>query len=142
VSDGALCGFVATSEDRGSEGCTASIDTSAYRDYSSYFFSAIHGMTINGENLAVNTDLNNDGAVTLKKAHIYILSNALAIDLSRSTSDDYLVQWQPWYFSWVPELSEPDNLYSDISRRIALRISFKEKAKHSFQLLKIRNIKF
>ena len=121
LAEGNRCGFVAQSEHLGSEGCTASVDTDTYRDYSSYFFSAISGSAINGDRLTENPDYDNDGHVTLREAHIYTLANAVSVDKSHSTSDDYLSNWQPWYLKWSADFSEPKNVYSEISEHIAKR---------------------
>ena len=127
---GKRCGFLAQNEHQGSEGCTASVNKDSYRDYSTYFFAAIANEMIDGKKLDSSADFNNDGAVTLKEAHEYTLSNAFSVDYSRSTSDDYLENWQPWYLKWLPDSSEPDNNYSrislDIARRFNIQVSGKK----------------
>ena len=129
VAKGKRCGFLAQNEHTGSEGCTTSVNTSDYQDYSSYFFSAIDNKTIDGKNLNSSADVDKDGTVTLKEAHEYTLSNAFSVDYSRSTSDDYLEHWQPWYLKWMPDFSEPDNIYSRISQDIAKRFNIQGSGK-------------
>lgn len=130
IAKGNRCGFLAQNEHQGSEGCTPSVNTDTYRDYSSYLFSAIAGKTISGNNINDNPDANNDGIVTLKEAHIYTLMNAFSVDYSRSTSDDYLEHWQPWYLKWMPDISEPENIYSEIYSGIAKRFNLEVDAEH------------
>jgi hypothetical protein len=121
VADGRRCGFLAQRENKGAEGCTDSVNTGDYRDYATYFFSALDNKTINGKKLTVNPDRNNDGVITLLEAHLYTLENADSIDISSSTSEDYLTEWNPWYIHYIPSFSEPKNVYSDVARYIANR---------------------
>ncbi len=138
VAEGKRCGFLAQNEHTGSEGCTVSVRTGDYQDYSSYFFSAIDNKTIDGENLNSSADFNKDGKVTLKEAHEYTLSNAFSVDYSRSTSDDYLEHWQPWYLKWMPDFSEPDNIYTRISLDIAKRFNIQESGKQLIKAVAVR----
>ncbi|MBI1424796.1 MAG: hypothetical protein GC149_15225 [Gammaproteobacteria bacterium] len=116
-----ICGFTAQRNDLPSEGCTPSVNTDTYRDYSSYLFSAISGKTIDGKPLSGNPDLNHDGHVSLREAHLYTLGHAFSVDYSRSTSEDYLEHWLPWYLKWIPNSSEPDNEYMRIASEIAAK---------------------
>ena len=116
------CGFTAESAYRLAEGCSASIDTNDYRDYTTYFFAALNGYDRNGEILGIDTDSNQDGQVTLREAHLYTLENAHSTDLSRSTSEDFLNTWQPWYLKWSAEKSGlPNNEYAKLFRNLAAR---------------------
>jgi hypothetical protein len=121
LAEGLRCGFVAQQEDRASEGCTDSVETGDYRDYSSYFFAALDGRARDGSPLAGEPDSNGDGKVTLREAHFYTLENAYSVDYSRSTSQDYLEHWQPWYLRWLPFPGEADNVYSQIAAQLAAR---------------------
>ena len=121
------CGFLAQSEYLESEGCTDSVNTGDYRDYSSYFFSAINGKAMDGSVLKQNPDQNGDGVVTLREAHYYALENAFSVDFSRSTSQAYLEDWQPWYLRWVPVPLEPENVYSEIAAYIGKRFQLQAK---------------
>jgi hypothetical protein len=126
LADGVRCGFLAQRDDRESEGCTDGVNTGDYRDYASYFFSALDGKTIDGDSLLQNPDWNNDGHVTLGEAHLYTLANAYSVDFSHSTSEDYLGNWQPWYLRWAPVPQNPDNIYNRVAQRIAARFDIKE----------------
>ena len=92
----AQCGFTAVSATKISEGCTVSLKADDFRDYSTYFFAALDGKTRLGKPLNGSADENGDGAISLHEAHMYSLDNAYSTDLSRSTSEDFLEQWQPW----------------------------------------------
>lgn len=105
LSDGMRCGFLAQAHNKKSEGCTSSVNTSDYRDYSNYFFSALSGKTRLGAQLTHNPDSNSDGVISLREAHFYTLATAHSTDFSRSTSDQYLEDWQPWYVRWLPNLT-------------------------------------
>lgn len=126
LSDGLRCGFLAQTEYLGSEGCTDSINTSDYRDYSSYFFSALDNRTISGNELSQDPDLDHDGLVTYREAHLYSLSSALSVDYSHSTSEGYLRDWQPWYLKWMPSLTQVDNEYMAVSEHLAGRYKLNE----------------
>lgn len=125
LAEGARCGFLAQNEHFGSEGCTSSVDTDNYRDYSTYLFGAIDGKKINGDVITSNIDIDMDGEVTLYEAHTYTLANAHSIDYSTSTSEDYLEKWQPWYMKWLPKTRIPDNKFNKISAKIASRYNIK-----------------
>ena len=114
-----VCGFTAQRNDLPSEGCTPSVNTDTYRDYSSYLFSALSGNTIDGKPLSGNPDINHDGHVSLREAHLYTLGHAFSVDYSRATSEDYVEHWLPWYLKWIPDNSEPDNIYMHIAAEIA-----------------------
>jgi hypothetical protein len=113
------CGFFAESEDRMSEGCSASIKVGDYRDYSTYFFAALNGRTRTGETIGVNPDRNGDNVVSLHEAHLFALSQAHNADLPRSTSEVFLERWQPWYLRWIDTGAEPDNVYGRMAREVA-----------------------
>lgn len=120
LSNANRCGFTAESAYRLSEGCSASIDSNDYRDYTTFFFAALNGYDRNGEILPVNTDINGDGEVSLREAHLYTLENAHSTDLSRSTSEDYLSSWQPWYLKWsAGKAGLPNNEYAKLFRDLA-----------------------
>lgn len=121
LAAGNRCGFLAQQEDSESEGCTDSVNTGDYRDYSSYFYSALDGKTMGGAGLSGDPDRNADGTITLLEAHYYALGHALSVDYSRSTSQDYLENWQPWYLRWLAIPAAPDNAYSEIAEVIARR---------------------
>ena len=114
------CGFFAVAQDKESEGCSPSVNIGDYRDYTTYFFAALHGRTRTGKPLPVNPHLlHGDGRVSLYEAHLYALSEAHSTDMPRSTSEMFLERWQPWYVRWVDTGAEPDNVYSRLARRVA-----------------------
>jgi len=114
------CGFTAESAYRLAEGCSASVDTDDYRDYTTYFFAALDGYDRNGNLLPIDTDTNKDGHVSLREAHFYTLENAHSTDLSRSTSEDYLMTWEPWYLKWTAEKPAlENNEYAKLFRVLA-----------------------
>jgi len=116
------CGFTAESAYRLAEGCSASINTDDYRDYTTYFFAALDGYDRNGSILPVETDTNGDGHVSLREAHFYTIENAHSTDLPRSTSEDYLANWQPWFLKWIAEKPAlQNNEYAKLFRVLASR---------------------
>lgn len=120
LSSNTRCGFTAESAYRLAEGCSASINTDDYRDYTTYFFAALNGYDRNGEILGQTTDTNDDGDVTLREAHLYTLEHAHSTDLSRSTSEDYLTRWEPWYLKWTAARQGlPNNEYAKLYRTLA-----------------------
>lgn len=122
LSETTRCGFTAESAYRLAEGCSAGINVDDYRDYTTYFFAALDGYDRNGKVLPVETDTNGDGDVSLREAHFYTLENAHSTDLPRSTSEDYLTNWQPWFLKWTVEKpSLQNNEYAKIFRLLAAR---------------------
>jgi len=120
LSSDMRCGFTAESAYRPSEGCSASVNTSDYRDYTTYFFAALNGYDRDGEIVPVDTDTNQDGVTSLREAHFYTLEYAHSTDMSRSTSEDYLSAWQPWFLKWnAGRPGLPNNEYAKLFRTIA-----------------------
>ena len=132
------CGFFAESEDRESEGCSASINVGDYRDYSTYFFAALQGRTRTGEDIGINPDRNRDNIVSLSEAHLFALSQAHNADLPRSTSEVFLERWQPWYLRWVDTGAEPENVYGSLAREVAKKNGLPESGPALIQELKTR----
>jgi hypothetical protein len=122
LADANRCGFMAESESRVAEGCSASINIGDYRDYTTYFFAAFSGLSRAGERLDADPDLNDDGVVSLYEAHLYALALAHNADLPRATSEVFLERWQPWYLRWFDTGSEPDNIYGRLARQVARRL--------------------
>lgn len=135
---GNRCGFFAESDDRESEGCSASIDVGDYRDYSTYFFAALHGRTRSGEPIETNPDRNGNQRVSLHEAHLFALSQAHNADLPRATSEVFLERWQPWYLRWIDTGAEPDNLYGRIAREVAKKNGLPEAGPALIRELKAR----
>lgn len=120
-ADGSRCGFMAEGADREAEGCHASVDSSEYRDYSTYFFAALGNRARDGAPLAHAPDLDSDGQVSLREAHLYALRTARSADLPRSTSEEFLLGWLPWYLGWA-RWAVPlpwENEYAALARDLA-----------------------
>jgi len=114
------CGFTAVSAYSLAEGCSASINTDDYRDYTTHFFAALSGYERNGEIIIHDPDEDKDGDVNPREAHLYTLLNAQSTDLSWSTSEDFLDRWEPWYLKWTPKVNAlPNNEYSKLFRTLA-----------------------
>ena len=123
LAGGARCGFTAESAYRLAEGCSASIETDDYRDYSTFLFAALDGAERDGDVLFEDPDADADGAVTPREAHLYALGHAWSSDLSRSTSEDFLDAWQPWWLRWLPAPARvPENEYARLYRALAARV--------------------
>lgn len=112
------CGFLAEAEDRQAEGCSASVELGDYRDYSTYFFAALGGKDRNGDPLPTDPDVNGDGRVSLREAHLYALGASRSSDLPRSTSEVYLEEWLPWYLRWM-QASGEHNEYTALARELS-----------------------
>lgn len=119
LDEGNRCGFFSEADDREAEGCSASINTDDYRDYTTYFFAALSGRTRNQVPIGTVPDWDEDGVLSLYDAHLYTLATAYNADLPRSTSEVFLERWQPWYLRWSPTRAETDNPYSRIAAQVA-----------------------
>jgi hypothetical protein len=115
------CGFMAEAADREAEGCSASLETGDYRDYSTFFFSALIGQTRTGDPLAASPDLDGNGEVSLREAHLYTLRSSFSTDLPRATSEAYLESWLPWYLGWTrwSPRAHGDGPYGSLARDLA-----------------------
>ncbi|MFK8081451.1 MAG: hypothetical protein AB8B97_14280 [Granulosicoccus sp.] len=117
------CGFTAQSAYGVAEVTAKYQNSNDYRDYLSYFFSALSGYEYDGQIISRFADLNEDGQTSLREAHLYALEEAISIDLPLSTSEDYLLRWQPWYLRWQPaQKALPNNEYTRVFRRLANRL--------------------
>ena len=123
LNDTTHCGFTSNSAYGEDEIAIANPDTRDYRDYLSYFFSALSGYEYDGEIISRLSDLDEDGQTSLREAHLFTLEEAMSIDLPLSTSEDYLLRWQPWYLRWQPAPKQlPNNEYTRIFRDVANRL--------------------
>jgi len=114
------CGFTAVSAYSLAEGCSASINTNDYRDYTTHFFAALSGQERNGDVILNDPDEDKNGTVSPREAHFYTLINAKSTDLSWSTSEDFLDRWEPWYLKWTPQAKTlPDNEYTELFKTLA-----------------------
>jgi hypothetical protein len=83
------CGFYATIETLPSVGCTAEVNESDYRDYSSSFFAGLSGRSRTGE-VVPSADYNKDGKVSYREAHAFAKVDEHSTDLPVSTSEVWL----------------------------------------------------
>jgi hypothetical protein len=119
---GNRCGFMSEAADRLAEGCGLSLEETEFRDYTTYFFAALAGRTRAGEPIeprAVDRDRN--GVVSYHESHFYALLNAHSSDLSRSTSEQYLEDWGPWYLRWLPLAELSSSIYWSLAEELAER---------------------
>ena len=126
LAKGTRCGFFAESEDRESEGCSASIEVGDYRDYTTFFFAALKGENRLGEPVEGIRDFDKDGTVTPFEAHLFSLAEGYNGDLPRSTSEVFLERWEPWYLRWFDTGALPNNVYGDLARNLARKLGFPE----------------
>ena len=112
------CGFYSVPHNLESEGCTISVDSNAYRDYSTFFFAALSGKTRQGKPL--DTDTTGGKANTLLDAHVWAYINGDSTDIPFSSSEYFLELWLPWYARWqtVTTITD-DNPYFHIATAIA-----------------------
>lgn len=113
------CGFMAESEIREAEGCTLETNPDEFRDYTTYFFAALSKKSRNGGELLSNPDLNNNGTISFREAHLYTLRHAKSKDLSRSTSEIFLEKWAPWYLKWQTYGQSSKNIYWELAQNVA-----------------------
>jgi hypothetical protein len=119
---GNRCGFMSEAADRLAEGCGLGLDETEFRDYTTYFFAALGGRTRSGkpiEQPAVDRD--RDGTVSFRESHFYALLNAHSSDLSRSTSEQYLEDWSPWYLRWDSLAENGASIYWSLAEELAGR---------------------
>lgn len=83
------CGFFSTVQDRTAAGCTPDIEEENYKEYSSYFWSAIRGKTRIGQSVEL-PDFDLNGRISFAEAHAYSLVTSDTIDISTKTSDALL----------------------------------------------------
>ena len=119
---GNRCGFMSEAADRLAEGCSLSLDETEFRDYTTYFFAALGGRTRSGQPLEQQAvDRDGDGVVTFRESHFYALLNAQSADLSRSTSEQYLEDWSPWYLRWDSLAENAGSVYWSLAEELAQR---------------------
>ncbi|MDQ2076201.1 hypothetical protein [Marinimicrobium sp. ABcell2] len=117
------CGFLAESDRREAEGCDLGTNQAEFRDYTTFFFAALNQKTRLGEEIpAEEIDLDGSGEISFREAHLYTLRNAHSSDLSRSTSEVFMEQWEPWYLRWNSfGPRNPDNDYRQARDAVAER---------------------
>ncbi len=129
VGPGHRCGFFSEAEHREAEGCTPGINVGDYRDYTTFFFTALDGKTRLGEPLPIDPDRDRNGVVSLREAHFYSLIVAETADLARSTSEVFLEHWVPWYRRWLTAVDEPENVYMRLAYELAERQGIQAKGR-------------
>ena len=113
------CGFFASSAYQRPEECTSKVALVDDKDYVSSFYAALIGQTREGEPLAYSPDLDKNGQVSLREAHLSALEYTYSTSLARSTSEAFLENWQPWYTKWHSSSKLPDNEYGRLAQRLA-----------------------
>jgi hypothetical protein len=83
------CGFYATIRTLPSVGCTAEVNESDYRDYSSSFFAGLSGRSRTGQSVP-SADYNQDSRVAYNEAHAFAKIDEKTTDLPVSTSEVWL----------------------------------------------------
>ncbi len=114
------CGFLAEAADQPAEGCSAAMDRSDFQDYSSHFFAALAGRDRFGEPLRASPDRDGDRRVSPLEAHYYTLVYADSSDIPRSTSEAFLLAWDPWFLDlglWLN--AGEDSRYQELARELA-----------------------
>ena len=89
-----LCGFFASAATREAAGCTSEVDEADYHDFTSYFFSALSGVSRLGKPIT-GADYNHDGSVGMNEAFCYALIHDISIDTPVCTSDVFLRRYVP-----------------------------------------------
>ncbi|MEW4563255.1 hypothetical protein AB1K70_12060 [Bremerella sp. JC770] len=92
LADHLRCGFFSTVPDRVAAGCTPNVDQAEYREYSSYFWEALSGVSRTGETIK-KPDFDQDGITSLLEAHAYTALHADTIDIPTRTSDFLLREY-------------------------------------------------
>lgn len=112
------CGFLAASDYQQSEGCSPSVKTGDYRDYTTHFFATYSGETREGREVQTHQDLDGDGEFTMFDAHLYALSVGYSRSVPRATSEAYLDRWQPWHLRWLDTARLPENVYGYLANEV------------------------
>ena len=116
------CGFMSEAADRLAEGCGLSLEETEFRDYTTYFFAALGRRTRSGEPIEQRlVDRDGDGVVSFRESHFYALLSAQSSDLSRSTSEQYLEDWSPWYLRWDSLAENSGSIYWSLAEEVARR---------------------
>lgn len=118
---GNVCGFTSVSQWDYSEGCTASVNTSDYRDYASLLVQSATGKNRQGETSPRAWDLNNDQQISLYEAHLHTIATSDSADMPRSTSEEYLLDSQHWLSKWQSsQFKIANNDYTAIAKRMTV----------------------
>ena len=123
------CAFYAAARDRPAEGCSTGLEVTDYRGYGSYFFAALAGRARDGGALITEPDRNGDGRVDPYEAHLYTLRAARSTDLPRSSSEQFLLDWAPWYLPLLRVTVRADNPYAAIAAALAADLGLPDAAR-------------
>lgn len=88
-ADQHICGFFASVQERLAAGCTSAVNEAEYRDFTSYFFSALSGVDRSGKP-APSADYDHNGKIGMDEAYAYALLHDDSIDTPVCTSDAFL----------------------------------------------------
>jgi hypothetical protein len=125
---GNRCGFMSEAADRLAEGCSLSLEETELRDYTTYFFAALGGRARSGEALEPReVDRDGDGVVSFRESHFYAVLSAHSADLSRSTSEQYLEDWSPWYLRWDSLAENGSSIYWSLAEELARRYGWESR---------------
>jgi hypothetical protein len=94
LADRPLCGFFACPKERVAAGCTPSVLEEDYKDFTSYFFSALSGRDRLGRPVT-KPDYNNDGKIGGDEALAFAQIASESIDVPLCTSDALLRKGLP-----------------------------------------------
>jgi len=123
LASGQRCGFSAESAWHPAKSCSGGLNAVDYRDYTTSFFAALSGFERDGEMIDIDPDINGNGVTSLREAHFYTLSQTDSVNLPRSTSEQYLNDWQPWYLRWLPPgPTLPSNEYAKLFRDVSVNL--------------------
>lgn len=116
------CGFTAEPAWNGPAVCNARPVADEPDTYGTLFLAALADREQDGSVLTRDPDVDADGAVSLREAHFHAIGQGHGTNLARSTSEDWLENWQPWYLRWLPVSSHlPNNDYAQLFRTLATR---------------------
>lgn len=82
-------GVFATVENRPAAGCTTDTKVEDYREYTTYFLSALTGRDRLGKSVPA-ADIDKDGKISLEEAHAHVLVHSDTIDVPMRTTDRFL----------------------------------------------------
>lgn len=123
LASGQRCGFSAESAWHPARSCGDNLRAGDYQDYTTSFFAALSGFDRDGELIAIDPDIDGNGETSLREAHFFTLSQTDSVDLPRSTSEQYLNDWQPWYLRWLPPgPTLPGNEYAKLFRDVSVNL--------------------
>ena len=94
-----LCGFFASTAQRMSSGCTASMDEAGSEDFTTHFFAALSGRG-RGQRAVLESDFDRNGRTSMLEAFAYANLHDRSIDVPTCTSKEFLMRTFPPQASW------------------------------------------